>query len=219
AFGDLVFAQQNLTTNVTAYIGILGSLWSSVVSVADFLQTDDLFQLKKRHELPELPDFTQVPHWACDHASVAASCPHGEGGSGWSAAAPGTGSPPSGPAGSEMGPPSPAGGDCASAPRSPGGPPAANPTVRPPAPPSGSEGDATAQLHRGRDPDLSPVALLKSYLGTEVDRAGQAFFNAMAPVKAYFRKVGDQVGPALRGPAAPVRSDSGEEAKDDGRNS
>src|SRR5262249_25598193 len=74
AFGDLVFAQQNLSTNVNTYIGILGSLWSSVVSVADFLQTDDLFQLAKRRELPELPDFNQLPHWACDHATRAAPC-------------------------------------------------------------------------------------------------------------------------------------------------
>ena len=57
AFGDLVFAQQNLATNVTAYIGILGSLWSSVVSVADFLQTDNLFQTGQQRELPRLPDF------------------------------------------------------------------------------------------------------------------------------------------------------------------
>jgi cobalt-zinc-cadmium efflux system outer membrane protein len=58
AFGDLVFAQQNLSTNVTAYIGILGSLWSSVVSVSDFLQTDSLFQTVQQRELPSLPDFT-----------------------------------------------------------------------------------------------------------------------------------------------------------------
>ena len=31
--------------NVTSYLGVLGSLWTSVVGVADFLQTDDLFQL------------------------------------------------------------------------------------------------------------------------------------------------------------------------------
>jgi cobalt-zinc-cadmium efflux system outer membrane protein len=73
-FGDLVFAQQNLTTNVTTYLGILGSLWSSVVSVADFLQTDDLYQLRKRRELPELPDFNQLPHWTCGHDTLAASC-------------------------------------------------------------------------------------------------------------------------------------------------
>jgi outer membrane protein, heavy metal efflux system len=74
AFGDLVFAQQNLSTNVTAYIGILGSLWSSVVSVADYLQTDDLFQFAKPRELPELPDLSQLPAiWACGHGSVCAT--------------------------------------------------------------------------------------------------------------------------------------------------
>ena len=57
AFGDLVFAQQNLATNVTAYLSLLQSLWTSVVGVADFLQTDDLYQLGGRRELPELPDF------------------------------------------------------------------------------------------------------------------------------------------------------------------
>ena len=60
AFGDLVFAQQNLTTNVNTYIGILGSLWTSVVGVADFLQTDDMFQMAKPHAMPELPDFRQL---------------------------------------------------------------------------------------------------------------------------------------------------------------
>jgi cobalt-zinc-cadmium efflux system outer membrane protein len=59
-FGDLVFAQQNLATNVTAYIGLLGSLWSSVVSVADFLQTDNLFQTGEQRELPSLPDLRRL---------------------------------------------------------------------------------------------------------------------------------------------------------------
>jgi cobalt-zinc-cadmium efflux system outer membrane protein len=72
AFGDLVTAQQLLSSNVTAYIGILGSLWSSAVSVADFLQTDDLFQVAKRRDLPELPNFSELSHWACGHNSVAA---------------------------------------------------------------------------------------------------------------------------------------------------
>jgi cobalt-zinc-cadmium efflux system outer membrane protein len=77
SFGDLVFAQQNLSTNVNTYIGILGSLWSSVVSVADLLQTDDLYQLARPRELPGLPDFRQLqppPHWACGHESMAAPC-------------------------------------------------------------------------------------------------------------------------------------------------
>jgi cobalt-zinc-cadmium efflux system outer membrane protein len=56
SFGDLVFAQQNLSTNVQAYLNLLQSLWMSVVSVADFLQTDDLYQMGTRHDLPGLPD-------------------------------------------------------------------------------------------------------------------------------------------------------------------
>ncbi|MGP0069836.1 MAG: TolC family protein, partial [Isosphaeraceae bacterium] len=75
AFGDLVFAQQNLSTNVTTYLGILQSLWTSVVGVADFLQTDDLYQLGGRRELPQLPDFTRLPQWACGHDTVAAPSP------------------------------------------------------------------------------------------------------------------------------------------------
>ncbi len=82
AFGDLVFAQQNLTANVTTYISILGNLWTSVVSVADLLQTDDLYQMAKPRELPELPDFRQLqpPHWACGHATGASAsfADHGE---------------------------------------------------------------------------------------------------------------------------------------------
>jgi cobalt-zinc-cadmium efflux system outer membrane protein len=81
AFGDLVFAQQNLTTNVQNYLGILGSLWSSVVSVADFLQTDDLYQMAKRHDLPGLPDFSQLPRspWLRAHGASGASPENGDG--------------------------------------------------------------------------------------------------------------------------------------------
>ena len=68
AFADLLGAQQTLTADVTAYLGILGSLWTSVVSVADLLQTDDLFQLAKPQELPSLPDLEQLPAWPCCHA-------------------------------------------------------------------------------------------------------------------------------------------------------
>jgi cobalt-zinc-cadmium efflux system outer membrane protein len=58
---DLVTAQQALASNVQTYLGILGSLWSGVVSVADLLQTDDLFQLAQPRELPPLPDFNTLP--------------------------------------------------------------------------------------------------------------------------------------------------------------
>ena len=74
AFGDLVVAQQNLTASVTAYITVLGTLWSSVVGVADYLQTDDLYQLAKKHELPEVPDFTKLSLLTCGHAGLAEEC-------------------------------------------------------------------------------------------------------------------------------------------------
>jgi cobalt-zinc-cadmium efflux system outer membrane protein len=67
AFGDLVQAQQTLAANVTTYLGILGTLWSSAVSVADFLQTDDLFQKAQPMELPPLPPLDQLPQWPCPH--------------------------------------------------------------------------------------------------------------------------------------------------------
>jgi cobalt-zinc-cadmium efflux system outer membrane protein len=74
AFNDLVTAQQTLSANVTAYIGVLGSLWTSVVAVADFLQTDDLFQLAEPRSLPEMPDFNQLSLLSCGHPALAASC-------------------------------------------------------------------------------------------------------------------------------------------------
>ena len=64
---DLVTAQQALTSNVQTYLGILGSLWSAVVSVADLVQTPDLFQLAQPGELPELPDLDKLPRWLCPH--------------------------------------------------------------------------------------------------------------------------------------------------------
>jgi cobalt-zinc-cadmium efflux system outer membrane protein len=69
-FVDLVTAQQSLATNVTTYLGILGTLWTSVVSVADLLQTDDLFQLSQPRELPALPDLETLPGWFCPHPSA-----------------------------------------------------------------------------------------------------------------------------------------------------
>jgi cobalt-zinc-cadmium efflux system outer membrane protein len=75
AFGDLVQAQQTLVTDVGTYLGILGSLWSSVVSVADLLQTDDLFQFAAPHALPELPALDHPLGWACPHGAVPVTPP------------------------------------------------------------------------------------------------------------------------------------------------
>jgi cobalt-zinc-cadmium efflux system outer membrane protein len=67
AFGDLVQAQQVLVADVTAYLGVLGTLWTSVVNVANFLQTDDLYQLGQPLELPQLPDFDAQHPLPCPH--------------------------------------------------------------------------------------------------------------------------------------------------------
>jgi cobalt-zinc-cadmium efflux system outer membrane protein len=77
AFADLLGAQQTLAADVTAYLGILGSLWSSIVSVADVLQTDDLFQLAQPRELPPLPELDHLAPWPCCHPGAAVA-PHAE---------------------------------------------------------------------------------------------------------------------------------------------
>ena len=89
AFGDLVAAQQILSANVTSYIAVLGAVWTSVVGVADFLQTDDLYQLAQPRELPELPDFTKLSLLTCGHAALAEECVNRAGVGGHGAAPPG----------------------------------------------------------------------------------------------------------------------------------
>jgi cobalt-zinc-cadmium efflux system outer membrane protein len=73
-FGDLVQAQQTLSSNVTAYLGVLQNLWMAAVGVADFLQTDDFFQVAKARPLPEFPDLHQFRRWPCDHGTEASFC-------------------------------------------------------------------------------------------------------------------------------------------------
>jgi cobalt-zinc-cadmium efflux system outer membrane protein len=78
-FGDLVQAQQTLAAAVSAYLGVLGQLWTSVVNVTDYLQTDDLYQLGKPLELPKLPDLDALHVWPCPHPQPmppgATACP------------------------------------------------------------------------------------------------------------------------------------------------
>jgi cobalt-zinc-cadmium efflux system outer membrane protein len=213
AFGDLVFAQQNFTTNVTTYIGILGSLWTSVVSVADFLQTDDLFQLAHRRELPELPDFQQLAHWACDHGTAAASCAPGAA----SASIPrdragtqGGGDPDALP---HLDAPPPGGGETNPAPGPDGGPPPsplavpppAHPMDPPPMPPNGPEGGATTERQRRGIPDTGPSAMIQSYFGADETRPGQPIPSLSAWMKSYVGTVGSRVSQAVLGPTAPVQ--------------
>jgi cobalt-zinc-cadmium efflux system outer membrane protein len=195
AFGDLVFAQQNLTTNVTAYLGILGSLWTSVVSVADFLQTDDLFQLAKPRALPELPDFKrlQAASWACGHEALAESYGDGVGAGDHHAGAPGADLPAARPPAGAAAPLG-RGGAPAPLPRAgAGGPPEARleqvqppPLPRPVDPANDRGGDGTARLDRRPDASAGPAALLRFYLDKDADRAGQAFENGLGLMKPYF---------------------------------
>jgi len=73
-FGTVVSTQQTLVQDVSAYLAILGQLWTSVVGVADFLQTDDLFQLAEPKALPPLPDLDHLTPWPCCHACPPAGC-------------------------------------------------------------------------------------------------------------------------------------------------
>jgi len=73
-FTDLVSAQQTLAADVSTYLTILSGLWTSVVSVADLLQTDDLFQLGKPLMLEPLPDLEHLPPLPCCHGCAAGHC-------------------------------------------------------------------------------------------------------------------------------------------------
>jgi cobalt-zinc-cadmium efflux system outer membrane protein len=72
----VVSAQQGLASSLGTYLGLLSTLWSSVVGVADFLQTDDLFQLAKPLGVPQIPELESLSTWPCGHAG-AGSCSDG----------------------------------------------------------------------------------------------------------------------------------------------
>jgi outer membrane protein, heavy metal efflux system len=76
-FSDIFGAQQTLAGSVTTYLGILGNLWTSVVSVADLLQTDDLFQLAEPRDVPGIPDLEHLAPWPCCHPGVGIATPQG----------------------------------------------------------------------------------------------------------------------------------------------
>ncbi|HET6324499.1 MAG TPA: TolC family protein [Planctomycetaceae bacterium] len=70
AFSDLFGAQQTLSGFVTTYLGVLSTLWTSAVNVADLLQTDDLFQLAQPQAVPALPDLGVLLPFPCCHPSA-----------------------------------------------------------------------------------------------------------------------------------------------------
>ena len=53
---DVINAQQNLVTIIQSYLTALGATWTSVVDVANLLQTDDLFQIGDKQELAPIPE-------------------------------------------------------------------------------------------------------------------------------------------------------------------
>ena len=56
SFGDVVSAQQTLASNVTTYLQTLSQVWTAVTSVADLIQTDDLFEFARPEAVPPLPE-------------------------------------------------------------------------------------------------------------------------------------------------------------------
>jgi cobalt-zinc-cadmium efflux system outer membrane protein len=70
-FGDVANTQQILIQYYAAYFASLDALWQSVVSVADLLQTDDLFQVGLGLEMGEAPpcaaDLEKLPNLPCFH--------------------------------------------------------------------------------------------------------------------------------------------------------
>ncbi|MGO9114925.1 MAG: TolC family protein [Thermoguttaceae bacterium] len=77
AFGDVVSAQQTLAADVTTYLQTLGQVWTSVTSVADLIQTDDLFEYARPQAVPALPDLEHLAPLPCCHPSAS---PLGAGG-------------------------------------------------------------------------------------------------------------------------------------------
>ena len=60
SFGNVVTAQQTLYSNVVTYLTTLGQVWTSVTSVADLIQTDDLFEFARPEAVPPLPDLEHL---------------------------------------------------------------------------------------------------------------------------------------------------------------
>jgi cobalt-zinc-cadmium efflux system outer membrane protein len=72
SFGDVVSAQQTLAANVTSYLQTLGQVWTSVTSVADLIQTDDLFEFARPQAVSPLPDLEHLAALPCCHPCAGA---------------------------------------------------------------------------------------------------------------------------------------------------
>ncbi len=65
-FSALLQGQQNLGQTVTAYTGILGELWNSVVEVANLSQTEDLFASGQTETPPALDTLESLVRLPCN---------------------------------------------------------------------------------------------------------------------------------------------------------
>jgi cobalt-zinc-cadmium efflux system outer membrane protein len=93
SFGDVVAAQQTLVGIIQTYLTTLGQAWSSVVGVADLLQTNDLFQVGLEplpmQPVEPLPDLEHLLGLSCDHPCTSMPDPALKGEAGdWPMAAP-----------------------------------------------------------------------------------------------------------------------------------
>jgi cobalt-zinc-cadmium efflux system outer membrane protein len=83
-FQDVVNAQQQLVTIIQSYLTTRGATWTSVVDVANLMQTDDLFQLGEKLDVPPIPELAPLP---CCHPCSPLRDPSLYGGNGpWPAA-------------------------------------------------------------------------------------------------------------------------------------
>lgn len=67
SFPDVVSAQQTLAAAITTYISTLGDVWTSVVDVANLLQTDDLFQVTNEQQMQAVPTLDHLMPLPCCH--------------------------------------------------------------------------------------------------------------------------------------------------------
>jgi cobalt-zinc-cadmium efflux system outer membrane protein len=74
SFGDVLSAQQTLASSVTTYLQTLLQVWTSVTSVADVIQTDDLFEFARAEAVPPLPDLGPLPPLPCCHPCATPPC-------------------------------------------------------------------------------------------------------------------------------------------------
>jgi cobalt-zinc-cadmium efflux system outer membrane protein len=65
-FGDVVTAQQTLASYISGYVSALGLQWQAVVDIANLLQTEDLFQVRRTQDMAPVPDLERlVPPLLC----------------------------------------------------------------------------------------------------------------------------------------------------------